>query len=143
MNNTLKHFNANFHVRKLLGNVTVGHMNPIDIIKKQADILKKNAPGEMLTNLICGLNEVFDVSFDKDNGPFVEGGFMGMDENLRDMLEGIRIHVEEWQIKMQDVCEYAEEYPEEVTDRKVYRLLTEFAMSVIERLYNISYGFGQ
>ena len=65
MNNTLKHFNANFHVRKLLGNVTVGHMKPIDSIKKQADILKKNAPGEMLTNLICGLNEVFDVSFDK------------------------------------------------------------------------------
>ena len=137
------HFNPDAQVRKLLGNVTVGHMGPIASIKKQAGVLKRIAPDEALTNLVCSLDEMFDISRDKETGCFVEGGFMGMDKDLCNMLEGIRIDLNEWQQKMYDAVEYAEEYPEEVVDRKVLQVLVDFAMKVINRLFNICYGFGQ
>lgn len=149
MNNTSfrislnQHFYPDAQVRRLLGNVTIGHMGPIASIKKQAGVLKKNAPDEVLTNFICSLDEMFDISRDKETGCFVEGGFMSMSQDLLNMLEHIRIDVNEWQQKMYDACEYAEEYPEDVVDGKVLQVLVAFAMKVIDRLYNICFGFGQ
>lgn len=86
---------------------------------------------------------MFDISRDKETGCFVEGGFMSMSQDLLNMLEHIRIDVNEWQQKMYDACEYAEEYPEDVVDGKVPQVLVAFAMKVIDRLYNICFGFGQ
>ena len=117
MNNTLKHFNANFHVRKLLGNVTVSHMNPIDSIKQQVGVAKKSLPGEEFTDMLCKMDEMLDISLDKYDGPYVIGGFMGMDPDLEAYLKNyLGVDVDKYQRDMDDACEYAEEYPEDANE---------------------------
>lgn len=126
----------------LLGNMSVNHMTPINSIKRQAGVAKKLLPGEEFTDMLCKMDKMLDISLDEYDGPYVEGGFMGMDPDLKAYLENyLGVDVDKYQRDMDDACEYAEEYPEDVVNRKVKLVLMKFTLKVIGKWHMKHWGW--
>ena len=126
----------------LVGNVTSYKMTPFASIKRQAGVAKKSVPDVEFTDMLCKMDAMLDISLDKYEGPYVEGGFMSMAPVLVSYLKNrLGVDVDKYYQDMYDASEYAEEYPEDVVDYKVKQVLANFTMNVIEKWHKMYWGW--